>query len=105
VRSDNGPEFIARKLIDWMASVGVQSLSIEPGGPWENGYVESFNGEMRYELLNGEIFYSLLETKTIIEQWRCHYNTKRPHSNLGGRSPAPQTYQPYLKLLEQVLRT
>ena len=100
VRSDNGPEFIARKLIDWMASLEVQPLFIEPGSPWENGYVESFNGKMRYELLNGEIFYSLLEAKIIIEKWRCHYNTKRPHSSLGRRPPAPQTFQPYFKLLE-----
>jgi transposase InsO family protein len=105
VRSDNGPEFIARKLIDWMASVGAQSLFIEPGSPLKNGYVESFNGKMRYELLNEEIFCSLLEAKTIIEQWRCHYNTKRPHSSLGGRSPESQTYQPYLKLLEPDLLT
>ncbi len=100
VRSDNGPEFIARKLIDWMASLEVQPLFIEPGSPWENGYVESFNGKMRYELLNGEIFYSLLEAKIIIEKWRCHYNTKRPHSSLGRRPLAPQTFQSYFKLLE-----
>jgi len=101
VRSDNGPEFIAKRLIHWMTSLEVKPLFIEPGSPWENGYIESFNGKMRYELLNGEIFYSLLEAKIVIEAWRCHYNTFRPHSSLGGRPPAPQTLQPQLRLLAQ----
>jgi putative transposase len=105
VRSDNGPEFIAKKLVDWMESVDVEPLFIEAGSPWENGYVESFNGKMRYELLNGEIFYSLLEARIIIEQWRRHYNKKRPHSSLGRRPPAPETLQPHLKLLAQDLLT
>lgn len=105
VRSDNGPEFIARKLINWMKSLEVQPLFIEPGSPWENGYVESFNGKMRYELLNGEIFYSLLEARIIIEQWRCHYNCVRPHSSLGRRPPAPQTIQPGTKVLAPQLLT
>lgn len=93
IRSDNGPEFIATKLKQWLKNLQVNPLYIEPGSPWENGYCESFNGKMRYELLNGEIFYSLLEAKIIIERWRNHYNTKRPHSSLGGRPPAPVTIQ------------
>lgn len=99
IRSDNGPEFIAKKLVTWMKSLEVQPLFIQPGSPWENGYCESFNGKMRYELLDGEIFYSLLEAKIIIERWRVHYNTKRPHSSLGGRPPAPETFQPTLNWL------
>ena len=105
IRSDNGPEFIAKKLVTWIKGLEVQPLFIQPGSPWENGYCESFNGKMRYELLNGEIFYSLLEARIIIERWRIHYNTKRPHSSLGGRPPAPQTFQPTLKLLAQNLLT
>jgi transposase InsO family protein len=93
IRSDNGPEFIAKKLKGWLKSLEVKPLYIEPGSPWENGYCESFNGKMRYELLDGEIFYSLFEAKIIIERWRVHYNTKRPHSSLGGRPPAPETIQ------------
>ena len=102
--SDNGPEFIAKKLVAWIA-LEVQPLFIQPGSPQENGYCESFNGKMRYELLDGEIFYSLLEAKIIIERWRVHYNTKRPHSSLGGRPPAPETFQPTLKSLAQELLT
>lgn len=89
IRSDNGPEFVAKKLVVWLNKIEVGPLFITPGSPWENGYVESFNGKMRYELLNGEIFYSMLEARVIIERWRMHYNTKRPHSSLGGRPPAP----------------
>jgi len=99
IRSDNGPEFIAKKLKKWLKDLEVQPLFIEKGSPWENGYCESFNGKMRFELLNGEMFYSLLEAKIIIERWRRHYNTKRPHSALGGRPPAPETFQPNLKML------
>lgn len=105
IRSDNGPEFIAKKLVKWMKDLEIKPLFIQPGSPWENGYCESFNGKMRYELLDGEIFFSLLEAKTIIERWRTHYNTKRPHSSLGGRPPAPETFQPTLKLLAQGLLT
>ena len=105
IRSDNGPEFIAKELVKWMKKLEVQPLFIEPGSPWENGYCESFNGKMRYELLNGEIFYSLMEAKIIIEKWRQHYNTKRPHSSLGGKPPAPEYFQPTLKLLEMDLLT
>ena len=89
IRSDNGPEFIATAVKDWLAQIGVQTLYITPGSPWENGYCESFNGSLRDELLNGEIFYSLAEAQILIEAWRRHYNTVRPHSSLGYRPPAP----------------
>jgi len=95
IRSDNGPEFTAKAVRDWLPRVGVKTLFIEPGSPWENGYNESFNGKLRDELLNGEIFYTLKEAKMLIEQWRRHYNTVRPHSALGYRPPAPQTMMPY----------
>jgi len=90
LRSDNGPEFVAERLRQWLAAVGAKTLYIEPGSPWENGYCESFNGKLRDECLNGEIFYSLKEAQVVIEQWRVHYNTVRPHSSLGYRPPAPQ---------------
>lgn len=99
VRSDNGPEFIARKLIHWFEQLEVKPLFIEPGSPWENGYCESFNGKMRYELLNGEIFYNMTEARVIIENWREHYNSVRPHSSLGQRPPAPATLEPNMKLI------
>lgn len=89
IRSDNGPEFIAEKLRSWLQSLEVKTLYIEPGSPWENGYCESFNGRMRDEFLNGEIFYSLKEAQVLIEKWRREYNTVRPHSSLGYRSPVP----------------
>lgn len=92
IRSDNGPEMTAKIVRDWLPKVGANTLYIEPGSPWENGYCESFNGKLRDEFLNGEIFYSLKEARILIEQWRRHYNTKRPHSSLGYRPPAPQTY-------------
>ena len=78
---------------NWLRRVGVKTLFIEPGSPWENGYNESFNGKLRDELLNGEIFYTLREAQILIERWRRHYNEVRPHSSLGYRSPAPQTKQ------------
>ena len=90
VRSDNGPEFIAKTVREWIAAVGAKTAFIEPGSPWENGYCKSFNSKLRDELLNGEIFYSLAEAKVIIEAWRCYYNTERPHSSLGYKPPAPQ---------------
>ena len=99
IRSDNGPEFVAKKLVKWLKHLEVGPLFIQPGSPWENGYCESFNGKMRYEFLDGEIFYSLLEAQVLIERWRSHYNTLRPHSSLGGRPPAPETLQPNLQLL------
>jgi transposase InsO family protein len=94
IRSDNGPEMTAKIVRSWLAGVGAKTLYIEPGSPWENGYCESFNGKLRDELLNGEIFYSLKEAQILIEQWRHHYNTARPHSSLGYRPPAPQTLMP-----------
>ncbi|MDE1132577.1 MAG: IS3 family transposase [Ascidiaceihabitans sp.] len=94
IKSDNGPEFIAEAVRNWIKAVGAKTAYIEPGSPWENGYCESFNGRMRDELLNGEIFYSLREAQIIIERWRNHYNTKRPHSALGYRPPAPEAIVP-----------
>jgi transposase InsO family protein len=90
VRSDNGPEFVAAAVREWIVAVGASTAYITPGSPWENGYVESFNGKLRDELLNGEIFYTLKEAKTMIEAWRRHYNTMRPHSSLRYRPPAPE---------------
>jgi putative transposase len=95
VRSDNGPEFTAKRVKDWLGRVEVKTLFIEPGSPWENGYVESFNGKLRDELLDGEIFDTLLEAKVLIERWRVEYNTIRPHSALGYRPPAPEAIQPW----------
>jgi transposase InsO family protein len=94
LRSDNGPEFIAQELRKWLESLGTGTLYIEPGSPWENGYCESFNGKLRDECLNGEIFYSLKEARVVIEQWRVEYNTRRPHSALGYRPPVPAAYSP-----------
>ena len=91
IRSDNGSEFTARAVREWLTKLDVKTLYIEPGSPWENGYNESFNGKLREEFLNGEIFYSMKEAQVLIEQWRQHYNTVRPHSALGYRPPAPQT--------------
>ena len=90
VRSDNGPEFIAKAVREWIAAVGAKTAFIEPGSPWENGYCESFNSKLRDELLDGEIFYSLAEAKVIIEAWRRYYNTERPHSSLRYKPPAPE---------------
>jgi transposase InsO family protein len=92
VRSDNGPEFIAKAVREWIAAVGAKTAYIEPGSPWENGYCESFNSKLRDELLNGEVFSSLKEAKALIEGWRQHYNTERPHSSLGYRPPAPEAF-------------
>ena len=94
IGSDNGPEFIAEAIRDWIKAVGAKTAYIEPGSPWENGYCESSNGRMRDELLNGEIFYSLREAQIIIKKWRNLYNTKRPHSALGYRPPAPEAIVP-----------
>ena len=89
IRSDNGPEFTAKAVREWLSRVSVQTLFIEPGSPWENGYIESFNGKLRDELLDGEIFYTLIEAQVLVERWRREYNWKRPHSSLGYRPPAP----------------
>jgi putative transposase len=94
IRSDNGPEFTATRVREWLERVEVKTLFIEPGSPWENGYVESFNGKLRDELLNREVFDTLLEAKVLIERWRRAYNTIRPHSSLGYRAPAPEATQP-----------
>ena len=94
MRSDNGPEFVAKELRKWLGNVGTGTLYIEPGSPWENGYCESFNGKLRDECLNGEIFYSLKEAQIVIEKWREVYNTLRPHSALGYRPPAPAAHSP-----------
>ncbi|MFC1668744.1 IS3 family transposase [Spirochaetota bacterium] len=91
IRSDNVPEFISERLRNWFATLEVHPLFIEPGSPWENGYIESFNGKMRDQFLNGEIFYSLKEAQVLIERWRRHYNNVRPHSSLGGVPPVPET--------------
>ena len=94
VRSDNGPEFAAKAVRHWLGRLGVKTLFIEPGSPWENGYCESFNSKLRDELLNGEIFTTLREAEVLIENWRRHYNAVRPHSPLGYRPPAPQAILP-----------
>ena len=96
IRSDNGSEFTAKTVRDWLDRVGTKTLYIEPGSPWENGYIESFNGKLRDELLNGEIFETLFEAKVLIERWRIEYNTIRPHSSLGYQPPAPETFEPCL---------
>jgi len=94
IRSDNGPEFTAHVVRDWLAKVGVKTLYIAPGSPWENGFNESFNGTLRDQLLNGEIFYTLREAKVLLERWRWHYNHVRPHSSLGYMPPAPEARLP-----------
>ncbi len=94
VRSDNGPEMVAKNLRSWLHRIGTQTAYITPGSPWENGYCEFFNDKLRDELLNGEIFYTLKEAQVIIEHWRNHYNTKRPHSALGYRRLAPEVVLP-----------
>jgi transposase InsO family protein len=102
IRSDNGPEFVAKAVRKWLARLDVTTLFIEPGSPWENGYVESFNGKLRDELLNGEIFYTVQEAKVLIEMWRRHYNQVRPHSSLGYRPPAPEASETEILTLEAV---
>jgi transposase InsO family protein len=99
IRSDNGPEFVAKELRKWLSRVGTGPLYIEPGSPWENGYCESFNGKLRDECLNGEIFYSMREAQVVIEKWRVEYNTWRPHSALGYRPPAPASFAPRMAAL------
>ena len=94
LRSDNGAEFTAKAVREWLQRVGVRTLYIEPGSPWENGYIESFNGKLRDEFLDGEIFDTLLEAKGLTERWRVHYNRRRPHSALGYRPPTPEAVEP-----------
>ena len=94
IRSDNGPEFISKKLLAWFKTLDIAPLFIHPGSPWENGYCESFNGKMRFEFLDGEIFYTLKEAKIMIDKWVRQYNTIRPHSSLGFRPPCPESTAP-----------
>ena len=89
LRSDNGPEFIAYAIQDWLQAKQVKTIYITPGSPWENAYIESFHDKLRDECLNREIFGSLKEARVVIEQWRLYYNAERPHSSLGYRAPAP----------------
>lgn len=102
IRSDNGSEFTAKTTREWIGNLGVKTAYIEPGSPWENGYNESFNGKLRDELLNGEIFYSLKEAQILIEQWRRHYNEVRPHSSLGYKPPAPRAVVSGDKIRENI---
>ena len=102
IRSDNGPEFTAKAVREWLVRLGVRTLFIEPGSPWENGYIESFNGKLRDELLNREIFDTLLEARVLIGNWRKEYNGFRPHSSLGYRPPAPETIEPLTLTLGMV---
>ena len=90
IRSDNGPEFVSKAIRRWLRVSGVQTLYIEQGSPWENGYIESFNGKFRDELLNREVFDTLFEAKVLVERWKREYNTVRPHSSLGYRPPVPE---------------
>jgi len=94
IRSDNGPEFVAKAVQEWIAAVGAKTAYITPGSPWENGFIESFNARLRDELLDGEIFYSLAEARIIIESWRRHYNTVRPHGSPAYKPPAPEVFVP-----------
>jgi transposase InsO family protein len=94
IRSDNGAEFVAKAVQEWITAVGTRTAYIAPGSPWENGFIESFNARLRDELLDGEIFYSLKEAKIVIESWRRHYNTLRPHGSLGYKPPAPEVFVP-----------
>ena len=96
IRSDNGSEFVAKELRNWLQRIGVKTAYIEPGSPWENGYIESFNGKLRDELLNGEIFDTILEAKVLTEMWREHYNNVRPHSSLNFLPPVPEVTVPLL---------
>ncbi len=99
IRSDNGSEFTAQNVREWLQAFGVKTLYITPGSPWENGYIESFNGKLRDELLNLEIFDTLFEAKVLIDRWRREYNHVRPHSSLGYRPPAPEAILPASQIL------
>jgi transposase InsO family protein len=92
IRSDKGPEFIEKNLRSWLGRLGVGTAYIEPGSPWENGYIESFNGKMRDELLNGELLDTLDEAQVLAQRWRIHYNHFRPHSSRNYLPPAPESY-------------
>jgi len=105
IRSDNGSEFTALAVRTWLERLGVKTLYIEPGSPWENGYNESFNGRLRDEFLNGEIFYTLREAQILVERGRRHYNEVRPHSSLGYKPPAPQTKQSSINWVVPTVQT
>jgi transposase InsO family protein len=94
IRSDNGPEFVAKAVQQWIAVAGAKTAYIERGSPWENGFIESFNARLRDELLNGEIFYTLREAQIVIESWPRHYTTIRPHASIGYKPPAPEVFVP-----------
>ena len=94
VRPDNGPEFVAKAVRNWIGAAGAKAAYIEPGSPWENGFIESFNARLRDELLNGDIFYSRAEARTVVESWRQFYNTQHPRGSLGYRPPAPEVFIP-----------
>jgi transposase InsO family protein len=96
IRSDNGPEFVAKAVQEWIIAIGATTAYIAPGSPWENGFIESFNARLRDELLNGEIFYTLNEARIVIESWRRHYNTLHPHGSLGYKPLAPEVFVPAL---------
>src|SRR5271167_1476474 len=104
IRSDNGPEFVAKAMQEWITAVGAKTAYIEPGSPWENGYIESFNARLRDALLNGEIFYTLREAQIVIESWRRHFNTIRPHESLGYKPPAPEVFVPAFAAWPAALR-
>ena len=94
IRSDNGSEFTAQAVRSWLKRLNAKTLYIEPGSPWENGYIESFNGKLRDELLDREIFDTLFEAKVLVDRWRREYNHIRPHSSLGYKPPAPEAVLP-----------
>src|SRR5437868_12606971 len=104
VRSDNGPEFVAKAVQQWIGAVGAKTAYIAPGSPWENGFIERFNARLRDELLDGEIVYTLRGAQIIIESWRRHYNTVRPHESLGYRPPAPEVFVPAFAAWPAALR-
>ena len=104
IRSDNGPEFVAKAVQDWISAVGARTAYIERGSPWENGFIESFNARLRDELLDGEIFYTLREAQIVIESWRRHYNAVRPHASIGYQAPAPEVFVPALAAWPAALR-
>jgi transposase InsO family protein len=96
VRSDDGPEFVAKAVQEWITAVGAKTAYTAPGSPWENGHVESFNARLRDELLDGEVFYGLREAQVVIESWRRHHDAVHPHASLGYRAPAPEVFVPVL---------
>ena len=104
IRSDNGPEFIADAVQEWIAALGAKTAYMAPGSPWENGYVERFNARLRDELLNGEMFYTLREAQVVIESWRRHDNRVRPHASLGYRAPSPEVVVPAYPLTDATRR-